>query len=307
MYRNILVPLDGANFSEHSLPYALAIARRAGANLHLLHVQAPLESEFIEVYSYGNDLMSVLIERNQRYLENVVANLKEQGFISVSASVKVGTIADSIHNYAAEFGIDLIVMTTHGRGPFARFWLGSTADALLRECSVPLLLVKPASSGPAELGKDIALKRLLVPLDGTPLAEQIIDPATDLGNLFSAEYTLLRAVKPFVPVMETVEFREATHRLLEDLRRLHEQARNNAQKYLDAVAGRLRGRSLKVSAQVVNAESPAEAILHKATLPEDAVCLATHGRSGLPRIFVGSVADKVVRGSHLPVLLYRPK
>jgi nucleotide-binding universal stress UspA family protein len=289
----------------------MAIAKRAGAALHLLHVQSSMESEIGEISPYSEDIVAALMQRHEVYLENLAQQCRQRGVNDVATTVKVGAVAEIIHDVAASLTADLIVMTTHGRGPFARFWLGSVADSLLREATQPMLLVKPATAEsktalPAS-PEQVSLKRLLLPLDGTNLAEQIIEPAIALGSLFGAEYSLLRVIQPLLPTVPSVEFAANAALLQEQVRGLHEQAKTAAAKYLEEVAGRLRGRALTVSSEVADADSPAEAILQRATPPVDAVGIATHGRHGLPRMFIGSVADKVVRGCHWPVLIYRPK
>src|SRR5438067_676921 len=101
-------------------------------------------------------------------------------------------------------GADLVVMTTHGRGPLGRLWLGSVADALVRDLAMPLLLVRPQETAP-DFKREPLLKHLLLPLDGSPLAEQMLEPAVALGTLMEADYTLLRVIKPVVPIDDRLE------------------------------------------------------------------------------------------------------
>src|SRR5207247_1387570 len=97
-------------------------------------------------------------------------------------------------------GIDLAVMATHGRGALGRFWLGSVADEMLRHVNVPLLLVRPAE-GAADLSHEPPLGRAIVALDGTPLAEQVLEPATSLAALMpDACVTLMQAIHPVGPI-----------------------------------------------------------------------------------------------------------
>jgi nucleotide-binding universal stress UspA family protein len=198
--------------------------------------------------------------------------------------------------------VDLVVMTTHGRGPFSRFWLGSVADEFLRRAPVPVLLVRPQETKP-DLGREPALRHVLVPLDGSPLAEQILGPAVSLGSLTRADYTLLRVVPP--PMFGVYDAGGFAISPVEEPS-LEEQ-RSHAEAYLDKVAERLRAKSLPVRTQVIVGRQPSEAILEEAqTQAIDLIALATHGLQGLQRLLLGSVADKVIRGASIPVLVYRP-
>src|SRR5262245_43886601 len=183
MYRSILVPLDGSTFGEHALPLALGLARRSGASVHLLHVHTPLASLYAEAaVAIDHSLDKELKEHQRAYLADVVRRIGQAASVQVLPTLREGQVATTVRAAAAELGADLVVMTTHGRGPLARFWLGSVADALIRELPVPLLLVRPGEEQP-RLDQEPPLRHLLLPLDGSPLAEQMIEPAVALGSL----------------------------------------------------------------------------------------------------------------------------
>jgi nucleotide-binding universal stress UspA family protein len=198
MYCNILVPLDGSPFSEQALPLALNIAERAAATIHATLVHTPI----VALYS-GSELAAdpsldaMVRERHKAYLSDVVKRLAATGSVQVSPALLEGPIADALVEHAIATRSDLIVMATHGRGPFSRFWLGSVADKLIRRMRMPVLLVRPGEK-PADLAARPLLQQILIPLDGSKLAEQILAPATELGALMSSQYTLLRVVEPIV-------------------------------------------------------------------------------------------------------------
>src|SRR5262249_17667380 len=149
-----------------------------------------------------------------------------------------GGIAESVRVAAESTGADLVVMTTHGRGPVGRFWLGSVADALVRELSMPLLVVQPHVAVP-DLRREPLLPHLLLPLDGSPLAEPMIEPAVALGRLFDADYTLLRAIKPPSPAsypLEGASLGEKVQSVLDQLDQLQQQLHQEAAAYLERVA-----------------------------------------------------------------------
>jgi nucleotide-binding universal stress UspA family protein len=295
MYSSLLVPLDGSAFAEHALPFAASIARRAGASLQVVQAHVPVASFYIGSELAADFTLDATIRENEvAYLDGVVKRLTENIPVRVSRTLVDGLIADAIHEQALAVGADLVVMATHGRGPLSRFWLGSVADALVRRLPMPILLVRPQEET-ANLATEVAVRRILIPLDGSDLAEQILEPATELGRLTQAEYTLLRVVEPFIP---------PPHHLPGPL--FHQLARE-AQIYVDGVAERLRGRSLRVETKVVINGFAAAAILEEARVhATDLIALETHCRSGLARMLLGSVADKVLRGALTPVLLHRP-
>jgi nucleotide-binding universal stress UspA family protein len=214
-------------------------------------------------------------------------------------------------------------MTTHGRGGFVRAWLGSVADALVRRGGVPVLLVRPepaAARDAAEAteaadftgvadpaGLDLAtappLDHVLVPLDGSALAEQILEPALALGRSGELRVTLLR-VAPAPPSALPVEQTFVTPDEAAAMRR----AREEAEAYLAGVAERLRAAGHAVEAVVVADHDPARAILRAAReRGAQVVALSTNGRGGLARLRLGSVADKLVRGGTCPTLVLRPR
>jgi nucleotide-binding universal stress UspA family protein len=310
MYRSLLVPLDGSGFGEQALPLALSIARRAGATLQLVHVHTPLAA----AYSDGSLVLDASLDlhlkrHGQAYLDSIAQRLASVTSVPVRTVLLEGEIAATIRAAAASTGVDLVVMTTHGRGPLGRLWLGSVADALVRELSMPLLLVRPQDAAP-DFASEPPLKHVLLPLDGSPLAEQMLEPALALGNLMGADYTLLRIIKPVVPIEDQLEGTSAAQLAQSFLKRvetIHVQLCKEAQDYLERVAVRLRGRALHVQTRVAVEQQPAVAILQEAMASShDLIALETHGRRGLSRLLLGSVADKVLRGASLPVLVHRP-
>ena len=288
MHRTILVPLDGSRFGEHALPVALAIARRAGGRLLLAHVEQPY---FVDGLVASYNLSGPGDDSGLAYLRGVLDRLAGASTVHADGDLLKGPVAGALHEHALAARADLVVMTTHGRGPLSRFWLGSVADELARRLPMPLLLVRPGKNIP-DLSAEPSFRRVLVPLDGSPRSESALVPATELGHLWGASYTLLQVVPPApdVPVLAARHSREA-----------------EAQAYLDEVAGRLVQRGFHARGTVVVAEHPVPGILAAAEPPgADLIVLATRGHGGFKRLLLGSVADKVLRGAPTPVLIYRP-
>ncbi len=303
MFRSILVPLDGSPFAEHALPLAASLARRAGASLRLLQVTPALADVYFWVPPPGDPFARELHQRNRSaaegYLEDVGRRLESAGAGPVAGAAVEGElgIAESIRAHAAAVGADLVVMTTHGRGPLARWWLGSVADELVRSLAAPVLLVRPREA-PTNLGEDVVLRHLLLALDGTALAERVLEPAVDVGKAMNADLTLVRVVPAALPSGSAPGAPAGIEKVGEGLRQ-------EAERYLQKVAEALRAEGMPVQARVIAAEHPGAAILEAAAAGIDLVALETHGRRRLSRLLLGSVADKVVRGSSLPVLVGR--
>jgi nucleotide-binding universal stress UspA family protein len=315
MFHTILTPLDGSPFAEHALPLTLSIAQRSGAAVRLLNVQPPPASIYSETPLFIDDAhLESHVRKHQRalslaYLEGVAKRLKGQPAVSVTRLAVEGEVRDVIRAQAECIHADLVVMTTHGRGPLGRFWLGSAADELVRTLPMPVLMVRP-QEGPADLQREATLKHVLIALDGSPFAEQIVEPAVELGSLMGAEFTLVRVVPPVLIGGLALEGGGLGQLVvgLEQLEAEHKRRCEWAENYLEKVAERLRARKLTVRTHVETDDRPAVGILHEAQRADaDLIALATHGRRRLSRLFLGSVADKVVRGGRLPVLLVRPK
>jgi nucleotide-binding universal stress UspA family protein len=314
MYRKILVPLDGSPFAEHALPMALALARRSGAGIHLATVSTPLAAAYLEGVYVGNaDLEEEKNAQLRAYQETILARMRERIEVPLSGEVKYGEVAATLCDLAASGEYDLIVMATHGRSPFGRFWLGSVADEMIRHGTLPLLLVRPGEHGEEEpnLKEEPDLGRVVIPLDGTELAEQILEPAVALAGLMpGAEIVLVRAIRPMTPIDLTPNVlglgSEAEH-VMDKVQEMQAMLYRDAESYLHNIARRLMMRGLKVRVHVVVEEKPAEAIIHEADDEQAGlIALETHGRGSLSRLFHGSTTDKVVRGAHVPILVHRP-
>ena len=190
-------------------------------------------------------------------------------------------------------------MATHGRGPFGRFWFGSVADELMQQLSVPLLLVR-GNSGVADLTAEPPMRNILIPLDGSEVAEQALKPALSLGRLTGARHTLLRVVpltgNHWMGQGGMLERMIAEHRHL------------TARQYLQGVVRRLDDRSREiVTPQVFGGWPYAEAIVnHAESRDVDLIAVATRKRGRLSRLFRESVAARVAHGATMPVMICGP-
>src|SRR5262245_19893411 len=309
MIRSILVPLDGSTFGEHALPMAMAMAKHMEASLNLIHVHSLLDATYAELQVFDNTLDQELRKKERDYLHEVQKKVQDRLSVPVTIRNVDGDIATVIAEQADSLRVSWVVMTTHARGPMGRFWLGSVTDELVRTLPIPLVAVHPSDKEP-DLTFDKPVKHILIPLDGTPLAENILESAITFGKSMGADYTLLRVITPVYPVplpAEPAIFGSVATDVADRVEKLHGELRKEAHDYLETVAARLRGDGLKVATRVAIEDQPGVAILDAAKPPIDMIAVKTHGRSGLTRLLLGSVADKVIRGSTLPVLVSKPK
>jgi nucleotide-binding universal stress UspA family protein len=305
MYRSLLVPLDGSAFAEQALPLALSIADRAGATLNLVRVHVPLafmSADSVPPFDLAQD--KKIVELEQQYLDATGERLKSSSPVLVTSKLLEGmAVAETLTGHAATTGADLIIMATHGRGRLSRFWLGSVADELVRRATKPILLVRPQET-PVDLAAKPVLRHILIPLDGSVLAEQVLEPAMVLGRLMEADYTLLRIYGYLVDTgLDPVNY--AMFGIAGPQPSI-EQLRAETHNYLNLVAERLKEQGVSVQTESARGQHPASAILDATrSLGVDLIALETHGRGGLTRLLLGNVADKVIRGASAPVFVHR--
>lgn len=304
MLRSLMVPLDGSTFSESSLRFADRIARSTGGSLHLAHVHVPYEPdgllgntqfqfEGVNVAEYDAQHR----EREAEYLTDLADRLSDEG-TSVDAKVLDGSeVAEELAAYADEVHTDMIFITTHGYSGANRLWIGSVADEMIRRTTRPLFVIHPEAKGALPEGV-FSVRRILIPLDGSKLAESVLDPATELARATGARITLLHVV----PMPELSGWPVLAPMRAKPVAKL-----DGAINYLDGIASELRDEGLEVDVRALRGQQPAITIADAAReVDADVIALATHGYGGLKRALLGSVADKLLRTSTLPLLIMRP-
>ena len=292
-YRAILVPLDGSALAERALPDAVALAARSGARLLLLRVA-------IANLVTRNDPQTgdpYLADLAADYLKDVTARVG--GRVTAEPVEAWGEPGPVIGRVARERGVDLIVMATHGRSGLGRWLYGSVADYVLRHAPAPVLLVSPlCAAAPAVAGGEP--ERILVPLDGSLLAETALDPAAALARTIGARLLLLQVVEPAspagIPYGAGYVYAECDPST----------AMREAQGYLEGLACDLRQRGYPTDVAV--AEGPPAATIARAARERGVsrIAMATHGRSGVGRLVLGGVATAVLHLAPVPLLLVPP-
>jgi len=296
MYKQILISLDGSAFAESSLPLALEISRRTGAGVHLVTVLEPVTSFAYEGWE------GAAVEWSNAYLEDVLSRIEGKAGGAVTHAVLSGHTVEMLQGECESKGVDLVVMASHGRGTMSRMWLGSVADGFVRQATVPVLLVRPDEEAEPATTFDHSFETLLVPLDGSELSERALEHSTEFGELFDSAYHLTRIVS--YPVDIASPYLPHTAQLNQQIM---EDAKKGAAEYLEAHAENMRRRGLRVTTSVAVDAQAGHGVLSEAeAVGADMVAMATHGRTGLSRAILGSAADKVLRGLHVPLLLHRP-
>ena len=277
MLTSIIVPLDGSDFAERALPYATRLCQATRAQLSLVqaaYVTVPVTNA--SAARMAAERLKVVVREAEDYLTQVAHRLEAAGQPAV-VRVHKGAPTTAVTQEVADLQANLIVMTTHGRTGPGRAIFGSVANDLLHRAPVPILLVPANAESSWPTDRPL---RLLVPLDGSAHGETILGPAAELADALKADLLLVLV---------------ADH---------HAEA--ETREYLEQAA-----RSLRTDVRAVNGLAleghPATAILRAAQEERAAViAMATHGRTGLARLVMGSVAEAVVRSATIPILVVRP-
>ena len=295
VYRSILIPLDGSVLAERALAVAASLAARMQSDLHIVHVQRERIVAEIPTYGLSGEAAHAAAEQ---YVHATADRLRANQGGNVSGTVLEGSASSAVVGHAESVGADLIVMSSHGRTGASRFWLGSVADAVMRAAKVPVLMVRAAGARLQSL-----FERILVPLDGSELAEAVLPHAIAIAKLEKARVHLLQVeeraedLRLSVWAIASPEPDDLPARLA------------SADRYLHHVMARFESewKPATVSVEARGAHRVGEAIAQVAVEREsDLIAMATHGR-GASRMLIGSVADKVIRGTECSVLLLRPK
>lgn len=288
--KTILLPLDGSSFAEQALPYATALARSALARLIL--VRATHATTLLDVNL--SDAQLGVVSRAEQELEAAATRLRADG-VDAEAHVYYDRPAHAILDAARRHHADLIVMSTHGRSGLGRMIYGSVADDILRHADVPVLLVPATVDHAWPVDRPLTI---LVPLDGSELAEAALASVEMLAELRGARLHLLRVVEPptyplygdgyvYIPFDQDAEQQEA-------------------RAYLEALAARLNAEGKPTEVEVAVGQPGSTVARVAVERQADLIAMATHGRGGLARLVLGSVATGTLQRARVPLLLTRP-
>lgn len=300
MDHQILVPLDGSERAAMVLPHVATLARALGRGLALLRVMPTAGTLEHMVWPTGVALanpvgLEAALATARAALRAAAAPWQVAG-LPVSYEVRAGDPAEEILAAAQRPAIDLIAMSTHGRGGVGRWLLGSVAERVLAAAPVPLLLVRAPAPDSAPL--PAAYRTILVPLDGSACAELALGEAAALARATGAGLRLLTVtISAEMVAMAGMEALWLTGEFEKQERELAAA--------LAATARRLAATGLAVETALVAGDPATEILAASAREHADLIMMSTHGRRGWDRWLLGSVALKVVRHAHTPVLLVR--
>lgn len=301
---SVLVPLDGSTFSECAVPVALGLAQGLKGRLKLVSVSTNGHAgSASRISSISPEHVEPLNPELSDYLNRLGDMIETTSAVQVSRVVLEGTASKALVEFDTLSHPDLIVMSTHGRGALSRAWIGSVADRLTRHVTTPVVLVRPQEAVECDVTKSSQVSRILVPLDGSELAERSLEWAERIMAATGASCTLVRVANESFPAWSS--HLQLGSSVTLDYKQL---SRTDSQEYLNGVKARLGKSGFDVDT-VVQTEGPdALAILRCAKQRlVDLIVMASHGHGGLKRLVLGSVADKVVRAADAPVLLVRPE
>jgi len=298
MYRNILIPLDGSKTAEAVLPLARSWSTKLKLPVELIAVVDTAELarslSAIERF-YMNNLVDEETRRCSEYLARTTESFSPDG---CKSRLEKGSAANIIIDAAAVDKGTLIMMATHGSSGINRWLLGSVAEKVLRGTSNPLLLVRAPHETPAD--RHAVLSSIVVPLDGSDLAETVLPSVVDLAKKLDLEVILLRAYT--VPCA----IYEAGGNYTVDQEELRAAIGIDVSQYLEEKADVLRKAGLeRVLCASKEGFSSDEIIKYARGRPGSLIAMCSHGRSGVKRWMLGSVTETVVRHSGDPVLVIR--
>jgi nucleotide-binding universal stress UspA family protein len=301
MYTVIMAPTEGSDSEKTAISVAVKLAHRFQADLRLVRVEsAPLLRETIAqtpVIPTEQELREERLAR-LRNLEALGVKCRGLGEIRVMTALEDGPVGPTLKDYAGKFNVNLIVMSSHARGRLRRIALGSVTDYLIRHTNVPVLVVRP----PADFAGtmiDQTVSRIVVPLDGSVLAEQVLPEVAALAVQLRSTVSLIQVLTP-VSYSQREIMQPGLPWWDEDIA--------TADAYLTRAAGYLTEQGIAVSKEVLLSDDIATAILDYATRTRaDILALATSGTGGMSRYVFGTVADEVTRKSSTSLLVFHPK
>jgi nucleotide-binding universal stress UspA family protein len=290
MFSKILVPLDGSSLAERALPLAVQFAEATGGCILLFRVVPYFTVLAADPLLY-EEMNRLGEDEALAYLHHIRKNVTDP--LPSRTICEVGSAADSILQFAKEEEVDLIVMSSHGRSGLNRWVYGSVAERIMSQAPCPTLILNARQ--PSRQGSP---KKILVPLDGSKLAEKALVPALDLVAVLDAELHLLRVTTSGLMRIETVSIPEVIDEFESD--ELLE-----AQQYLQELREDKATGDAHLSVEVARA-SVAEAIIEYAANNDiNLIVMSSHGRTGLQRWVYGSVAEKVLRSACCATMIVR--
>ena len=313
MFKKILVPLDGSIEAETVIPYVKDLAARFDSEVDILSIG--LGSKRRRVNQLLDDYVRHTVEHLRE--NNITCNAvllysgssdSDIGIAEITAKnndtrakgkVLFGDPAANILEYAHKRHSNLVVMATHGNSGLKRWWLGSVFEKVISQSAVPILGVHSKHVKEIDRDRKIAFQSILAPLDGSDIGESALHDVEAVALKTGASIILLHVI----PEPHIIEARILGPEFRDFVKAMHDAG----EKYLNRVNKRLTEKGINVTLKIVSGD-PATKIIEQAKHEKaDLIAMSTHGRSGIARWVLGSVADKILHESKLPMWLVRPK
>lgn len=303
MYKVIMAPTEGSDSENTALSVAVRLAQRFEAELRLVRVEtAPLVIETMvrpPVLEITERTLREERVARLRKLEGLAVELRALGDIRVITALEDGPIGPTLRDYARKFSVDLIVMSSHSRGGLKRVALGSVTDYLIRHTNIPVLVVKRPAAFVGAPFEEEAVGRIVVPLDGSELAAQILPVVASLAVRLRASVSLLQVLTPVT---------YSQKQIMQPGLPWWDADIAVADSYLARAASYLTEQGVAVSKEVILSDNLSSAILDYATRTKaDLIAIATSGSGGMSRFVFGTVADEITRKSPASLLVFHPK
>jgi nucleotide-binding universal stress UspA family protein len=313
MFKKILVPLDGSVEAETVLPYVRDLASRFGSEVDILSVGLgskrrrvnQLLDDYVHhavehLHGHNISCRAVLLFSNSTEDEINCAEIAT-GDPGVRAKGKVlyGGPADNILGYTRNNHVNLVIMATHGHSGLRRWWLGSVFEKVVSGSIVPILGIHSKQTKEVDKDRIVTFKRILAPLDGSDTGEAALHDAEAVALKTGASMVLLHVI----PEPHVIEARMLGPEFADIVKAMHDAG----EKYLVRVNKRLTEKGIDVTVKIMNGDPAARIVDQAKHEKADLIAMSTHGRSGIARWVLGSVADKILHESRIPLWLVRPK
>ena len=274
-FERVLIPTDGSDTAAAAVDRGLSLAAAYGASVTFLFVADVYAMSTVpesrEAREHGREVVDALVER-----------AADEG-VEAEGTVRTGFPHEEVLEAASDIGADLVVMSSHGRSGVERFLSGSVTERVVRLSEVPVLTVHAG-------GTDAAYDRVLVPTDGSDTAARATEVGVGVAREFGAAVDVLS-------VVETVgvgfDVRSEQHR---------EERQGAARRIVDDAVERARAAGVEAEGSVAFGTPHREILAFAEEAGTDLVVMGTHGRTGLDRYLLGSVAERTLRLAHVPVL-----
>jgi nucleotide-binding universal stress UspA family protein len=296
VFQKILVPLDGSKLAEVALPYAEELAGRLGSEIILIYINESSDAPDEHMHKFYLEKIAETVKEAAELYDEKSSKRQE---IQVKSAIVTGNPAKKIVEYADKEGIGLIVMSTHGRSGITRWTLGSVANKVVQAAKQPMALIR-AKGNRSEMRAKGILKKILVPLDGSKEGEIVIPYIVEFAQRLKAEVTLLQVVEISYPAVTDLGYSYIAY-----TEKQMASDKAFAQNYIDKVVALLKEKGVTATSEVrLKIGNAAEEIINAADeTHSDLVVMATHGRSGIGRWVLGSVAERVLHQGNTPLIL----